>query len=230
MSDGKHSIQWELCDACGKCVDECYSEALEVAGRSVSVLQVIEEVLKDRVFYKNSGGGLMVSGGEPLAQPDFTRALMNHVQKFGIHTALDTSGYAPWEKLCRVLEFVDLVLYDLKHMDFETHERLTGVSNELILENLKRVDETGKPIWIRLPLIPGCNDDEENYHIIGEYLSQIKHIERIDILRYNRLAESKYQNSGMDYSLNGLATPEKKDLEKYREILSKYGLDNITLS
>lgn len=230
VTEGMHSIRWELCDACGDCVDECYSEALELAGRKVSVLQVIEEVLKDRVFYKNSGGGLTVSGGEPLAQPDFTRVLLDHAQRFGIHTALDTSGYAPWDTLCRVLEFTDLVLYDLKHLDSETHKRLTGVSNELILENLGRLDETGKPIWIRLPLIPNCNDDEGNYHRIGEYLSQLKHIKRIDILRYHRLAESKYQNAGMDYRLNGLTTPEKKDVEKHREILAGYGLKNITIS
>jgi pyruvate formate lyase activating enzyme len=230
MVEGMHVIQWDMCNACGDCVEECYSGALELAGLKVKVLEVIEEVLKDRVFYQNSGGGLTVSGGEPLAQPDFTKALFEQAQSFGIHTALDTSGYAPWEILSDVLEHVDLVLYDLKHMDHEVHKRLTGVSNELILENLLRLDESDIPVWIRIPLIPGQNDSEAHFHQFGEFLSGIKHVERIDILRYHRLAESKYEHAGMNYKLKGLKTPDKEEAEHLREILLSYDLKNITVS
>ena len=201
LTGDKHDILWDKCDACGDCVLECFSGALELAGKKVKVLDIIEDVLRDRVFYNNSGGGMTVSGGEPLAQPEFTKALLEQAQRLGIHTALDTSGYASWEILSKVLEHVDLILYDLKHMDSETHERLTGVSNELILENLAKIDAIGKPVWIRIPLIPGLNDDEPHFHRFGEYLNGFNHIERVDILRYHRLAESKYEQAGMTYKL-----------------------------
>ena len=228
--DGRHVVLWERCNSCGDCAEGCFSGALEMAGRRISVLDAMEVILKDRVFYENSGGGVTVSGGEPLAQPLFTGALLKETQRFGIHTALDTSGYAAWSVFEEVLPYVDLVLYDLKHMDSRIHQRLTGVPNELILENLKRVDESGKPIWIRIPLIPGKNDDEENYHKLGEYLSRLSHVERVDILRYHRLAESKYENAGIEYKLKGLETPEKKDVEHLREILLDYGLRKVTIS
>ena len=228
--DGKHEILWDRCTSCGDCIAECYSGALEMAGRRISVLEAMEVILKDSVFYTNSGGGVTVSGGEPLAQPQFTGALLKQTQEFGIHTALDTSGYTHWSVFEEVLPYTDLVLYDLKHMDSGAHKKLTGVPNELILENLKLLDEIGKPIWIRTPLIPGKNNDEENYHKLGEYLSGLRHVERVDILRYHRLAESKYENAGIEYKLKGLETSEKKDVEHLREILLDYGLAKVTIS
>ena len=228
--EGKHVIQWDRCNACGECVEECYSGALELAGRRISVRDAMEVILKDKVFYKNSEGGVTVSGGEPLAQSLFTGAMLGQAQRFGIHTALDTSGYAPWSTLEDVLHHTDLVLYDLKHMNSGIHQKLTGVPNELILENLKRIDDTGKPIWIRVPLIPGHNDDKENYYHLGEFLSRLNNVERFDLLRYHRLAESKYENAGIEYRLKGLETPEKKDAEHLSEILVDYGLRKITIS
>jgi pyruvate formate lyase activating enzyme len=228
--DGKHVIRWEICNTCGDCVKECYSEALELAGRRVKVLDVMEDVLRDRIFYNNSGGGLTISGGEPLLQPQFTKALIEKAQEFGIHTALDTSGYAPWEVLKEVLKNVDLILYDLKHMDPEIHRKLTGVSNELILENLLKVDKMDKQIWVRIPLIPESNDDKAQFHHVGEYLSVFANVERVDILPYHGLAESKYEQAGMNYKLKGLKTPNKKDLEPLKAILMSYGLENVTIS
>ena len=230
MLDGEHVVIWDRCNNCGDCVDRCYSNALEMAGRILNVAEVLEKVLKDAVFYRNSGGGVTLSGGEPLLQPEFTGELLRHAQINGIHTALDTSGYAQWEVLEKVLSHVDLVLYDLKHMDSAIHKRLTGVPNELIHENLKRIDTMEKPIWIRVPLIPGLNDGEENYHQLGDFISKLSHVERIDLLRYHRLAESKYEKTGMSYPLKGLLTPEKKDVEHLREILRGYGLKNVTIS
>jgi pyruvate formate lyase activating enzyme len=230
MLDGEHVVIWVRCNACGKCAEECYSNALEMAGRTTNVTEVIEEILRDYVFYKNSGGGLTVSGGEPLLQPEFTGALLELAKRNDVHTALDTSGYAHWEIIEEILHHVDLVLFDLKHMDSATHKKLTGVHHELIHENLKRIDETGKPIWVRVPLIPGQNDSEENYHQLGDFLSKLSHVERIDLLRYHRLAESKYEQTGMSYPLKGLKTPEKKDVEYLREILRGYGLKNVTIS
>jgi len=224
VMDGQRVIRWELCQACGRCAAECYAGALQLAGRRVTVAEVMDEVLRDRPFYQTSGGGMTLSGGDPLAQFAFTRALLQAGKGEGIHTALDTSGFAPWSHLEELLPFVDLVLYDLKQMDDERHQALTGVSNERILVNLRRLDATGKPIWIRLPLIPGQNDDETNYHALGQLLSELKHVERIEILRYHRLAESKYEHIGQPYLLPGLEPPTEEYAESRRQILLSYGL------
>lgn len=230
MVNGSHEIEWGKCKSCGDCASECFSGALELVGKTRSVGDVLEEVLKDRVFYENSKGGLTVSGGEPLAQPEFTKELFKEAKNEGIHTALDTSGYAAWSVIEPILEHVDLVLYDIKHMDSEKHKEYTGVPNELILENLRKVDATGKPIWVRIPLIPRLNDGKEEFRSIGELLSRIKHLERVDILRYHKMAESKYEHTGQDYSLKGLDTPEKNEVEHLREILLELGVQNVNVS
>jgi pyruvate formate lyase activating enzyme len=223
-------VDWGKCDACGKCAAECYSGALELAGREATVGEVMEEVMKDKVFYDNSKGGLTISGGEPLMQPEFTREVFRRAKESGIHTALDTSGYASWDVIEGVLEHVDLVLYDIKQMDSERHKEYTGVPNELIIENLKKIDTKGKPIWVRIPTIPRLNDSEDNFRKIGELLSGIKHLERVDILRYHKLAESKYEHTGKDYRLKGMDTPEKDEVEHLKNILEGYGILNVIIS
>jgi pyruvate formate lyase activating enzyme len=228
--NGKHEVDWGKCEACGKCAAECYSGALEFAGREATVGEVMEEVMKDKVFYDNSKGGLTISGGEPLMQPEFTREVFKRAKESGIHTALDTSGYASWDVIEGVLEHVDLVLYDIKQMDSERHKEYTGVPNELIIENLKKIDTKGKPIWVRIPTIPRLNDSEDNFRKIGELLSGIKHLERVDILRYHKLAESKYEHTGKDYRLKGMDTPEKDEVEHLKDILEGYGILNVIIS
>ena len=228
--NGKHEVDWTKCEACGKCVEECYAGALELAGREATVEEVMEEVLKDKVFYENSKGGLTISGGEPLMQPGFTGEMFRRAKENGIHTALDTSGYASWDVIEDVMEHVDLVLYDIKQMDSERHIEYTGVRNELIIENLKKIDTKGKPIWVRIPTIPGLNDDEDNFRKIGELLSGLKHLERVDVLRYHKLAESKYEHTGKNYMLKGMDTPEKDDVEHLKEILEGFAISNVIIS
>ena len=224
LVEGRHVVDRGRCLSCGACAEGCYSGALEMAGQRATVGEVIEEVLKDRIFYDNSGGGVTLSGGEPLAQPEFTRALLEAARKEGVHAALDTSGYAPWRVLEGVLEFTDLVLYDLKQMDSGVHRALTGVPNELIIDNLRRLDGLGLPIWIRIPLIPGRNDGDANFHAIGELLSGLANVERVEILGYHRLAESKYERAGMEYTLKGLEPPTEEEIESRRRILLCHGL------
>ena len=224
LVEGRHVVDRGRCLSCGACAEGCYSGALEMAGQWATVGEVMEEVLKDRIFYDNSGGGVTLSGGEPLAQPEFTRALLDVARDEGVHTALDTSGYAPWRVLEGVLEFTDLVLYDLKQMDSEVHRALTGVPSELIIENLRRLDGHGIPIWIRIPLIPGRNDGDANFHAIGELLSGLANVERLEILGYHRLAESKYERAGMEYTLKGLESPTEEEIESRRRILLGHGL------
>ena len=228
--NGKHEVDWDKCVACGTCVAECYAGALELAGREATVEEVMDEVMKDKVFYENSKGGLTISGGEPLMQPGFTGEVFRKAKENGIHTALDTSGYASWDVIEDIMEHVDLVLYDIKQMDSERHKEFTGVSNELIIKNLKKIDTKGKPIWVRIPTIPGLNDGEDNFRKIGELLSRIKHLERVDILRYHKLAESKYEHTGQDYRLKGMDTPEKNDVEHLKDILEGFGVSNVILN
>jgi len=228
LVDSQHVIIWDRCGACGACAAGCYAGALELAGREVTVEEVLEEVLQDRAFYKTSGGGMTLSGGEPLAQYDFTRALFRAAKDEGIHTALDTTGLTTWERLEQLLDDVDLVLYDLKHMDNQRHIALTGVPNTQILENLRRLDTAGQPSWIRIPLIPGQNDGDANYHALGQFISGLRHVERIEILRYHRLAETKYESVGYTYTLKGLEPPSEERAETRRQILLGYGLSQTT--
>jgi pyruvate formate lyase activating enzyme len=230
VDEGQHYIDRAKCKVCGTCVENCFAGALELAGRKVKVTDVIDEIMRDRRFYDNSGGGMTLSGGEPLAQSSFSKELLESVKKEKIHTALDTSGHGSWKILQSLLEFTDLILYDLKQMDSEKHRNLTGVKNELILENLKMVDSLGIPIWIRIPLIPGQNDDDANFHALGDYITRLNNVERVDILRYHKLAQSKYEYCGLEYLLHGIETPTKKFTETRKEILESHGISPIFYS
>ncbi|MEW6359495.1 MAG: glycyl-radical enzyme activating protein [Planctomycetota bacterium] len=201
------------CVLCGKCVEACYAEAQVMEGRKITVEEAVKEIEKDRPFYENSGGGATFSGGEPMMQLDFLVALAGECKKHGLHTALDTSGYARWESYLKVIDFIDLVLYDMKHMDPERHKEFTGVDNKLILANAKRLDERGKMIWIRVPVIPGCNDTIENMQAAADYFKDFQHIKRIDFLPYHRLAESKYRRLHQHYSLEGTEAPAEERLK-----------------
>jgi pyruvate formate lyase activating enzyme len=227
IGDGRHEIDRRRCEICGACVEQCYAVALEITGARRTAAEVIEEVLQDRLFYKNSGGGMTLSGGEPLTQAAFARALLRLARENGIHTALDTAGFASWDTLEKTAELADLILYDLKHTHNPQHLACTGVSNEHILENLRRLDETGRPIWIRIPLVVGYNDSDESFRAFGEFLQELHHVKRIEVLRYNRLAESKYERIGADYPLRGLPTPDWEHAQSRCRILAQYGLPQI---
>lgn len=227
LVDGRRGVLRERCLTCGTCVGVCFAGALEMAGRPMTVDEVLAEVLRDEPFYRRSGGGMTISGGEPMANHAFTEALLTAAGSRGLHTALDTSGLCPWEHLEGVSPHVDLFLYDMKHMDPRRHEALTGVSNEIILDNLRRLDGAGRPIWVRLALIPGQNDDMANAHGMGRFLATLRCVERVEILRYHRLAESKYERMGVDYGLKGLQPPAEGLAGSWREILASYGLSKV---
>lgn len=234
LVNGRHRLDWDRvdprqCADCGACVEGCYAGALRLAGRRTTVAEVMDEVLRDRPFYESSGGGITLSGGEPLAQEGFCEGLLRAARSEGIHTALNTTGCASWTQVAALLPFLGLVLYDLKHMDRERHIALTGMSNEPILDNLRRLDAAGQAIWIRVPLIPGWNDEASNFHALGQFLSSLKHIQRMEILRYHRLAGSKYGQIGRAYRLHGLPSPSEEHAELRREILLSYGLKHILI-
>ncbi|MCD6317639.1 glycyl-radical enzyme activating protein, partial [Candidatus Aerophobetes bacterium] len=177
-------INRKLCDGCGKCVAVCPTDALSLVGRYFSLKEVMEEIEKDVLFYYNSGGGVTLTGGEPTMQIGFVAELAKRLQKERISVALDTCGYASWDRLIRVLEFTDVVLYDFKVMDPNKHKELTGVENDLILQNAIRISRMGIPIIARLPIIPGFNDSEKEIENKLTFLQKLETVVRVDLLPY----------------------------------------------
>lgn len=212
------------CDNCGLCVPACYPGALELLGREVSEEETLAEARKDALFYRNSGGGVTVSGGEPLAQPEFVAGFLRRCQEFGLHTTIDTCGYADSKALQLVLEHVDLVLYDIKHMEDETHRRATGVSNKRILANALAVASAGVSMIMRLPLISGINDSEENVRRTARFAQELG-VRRLDLLPYHRFGTSKYTNLDRRYRLDGMATPPDDVVQHLKAMLESMGLE-----
>ncbi|MBM3133361.1 MAG: glycyl-radical enzyme activating protein, partial [Chloroflexi bacterium] len=195
-----------------------------ITGKFMTVDEVLETVKRDSLFYRNSGGGVTASGGEATAQPEFLIELFRRCRESGIHTALDTTGHVPWETLQKVLEHTDLVLYDIKHMDPARHRELTGVDNALILENARRISRMAKPMWIRFPLVPGCNDSEENLRATGKFTLELG-INQIDILPYHRLGTGKYHRLGREYPLPDARSYREDEIEKIKAMLQALGLE-----
>ncbi|HWR42608.1 trans-4-hydroxy-L-proline dehydratase activase [Sporomusa sp.] len=212
------------CSLSEDCVDTCPTGAMEKVGRKMSVKDVMQEIEKDRIFYEESGGGATFSGGEALMQIDFLEGILDACKTKGIHTALDTSGYAPWESIARIVDKVDLFLYDIKLMDAEMHKKYTGVSNWLILENLKKLASKGSKIWIRIPVIPGINDDAENIKKTGELLSSL-HLKDVFLLPYHNIAIDKYTRLGKMYQLADLQPLLHKQMNEISQKLKEFGLN-----
>lgn len=212
------------CCHCGACVSACPAEARELVGRTIAVEQVMTELRKDIPFYDQSGGGVTFSGGEPVCQPGFLLALLDHCRLEEIHTVVDTSGYAEPNIIREVAKRTDLFLYDLKHMDPCKHQLLTGVTNDLILENLKRLATAGAKIRIRMPIIPGINDDRTNIDATGSYLASLPGVRAIDILPYHSSAGEKYRKLGLVYRLPRLIPPSDLRMQEVAAWLRSYGL------
>ncbi len=217
------TVNAESCTLCGECVEACYAEARQMVGQEMTVAQVMAEVERDVPFYDESGGGVTFSGGEPLAQPDFLLALLRACREREIHTALDTCGFAPWQVLDRVRRHTDLFLYDLKLMAAAAHQKFTGVSNELILRNLQMLSERGHDIILRLPIVPGVNDDEQ-IRRTGEFAAALPHLNRVDVLPYHHSAAQKYERLGRPYQLPTVQPPSEARVAKIIQILQAFDL------
>jgi len=219
------STDEEKCTLCGACVESCYAEAREAVGQKMTVAQVMAKIERDVVFYDESGGGATFSGGEPLMQPDFLLALLQACKEREIHTALDTCGFASWETLDRVRGLVDLFLYDLKLMDGTKHREFTGVPNDPILDNLQRLSAQGHNVILRLPIIPGLNDDEENIRQTGEFATALPGLSGVDILPYHHTATHKYKRLMRDYELSETRPPSNARMAEIAQILGGFGLE-----
>lgn len=224
--DGGKSIDRKRCDACGRCADCCPGEALNLLGRRLTVDEVLAEVAKDALYFENSGGGLTLSGGEPLAQPEFAAELLRRYKREekGHNTAVETCGMADWRVIESLAADVDLFLFDLKHMDPSQHMRLTGCDNRLILDNARRLAEAGCPLAIRLPLIPDINDNPENMEAAADFVLSLPGVNRVDILPYHRLGEPKYHRLERNYGLRGKPSASAERVRWAQGFLEKRGL------
>ena len=185
----------------------------------MSVGEVLKEVKKDRLLYRNSGGGITISGGEPLSQPEFALSLLQSCKEIGLHTCVDTCGFIPPHLLEEAIKYTDLFLFDLKHMDSATHQQITGVPNELVISNAKLIAAKGTPMIIRIALIAGLNDSEENIIATAAFAASLESVQQVDVLPYHRFGVSKYDLLGLPYSLTTLQSYSREDAEKARNII-----------
>lgn len=224
FENGSHLFDRENCTACGKCVEACLFDASVFYGKPMTPAEAVAVILEDRMFYELSGGGATVSGGEPLLQAGFCAELFALLKWENIHTAVDTCGDLPWSAFETVLPQTDLFLYDFKHPNSEAHRKLTGRGNERIKENLLRLGETGKPIEIRIPLIPSLNTADETLKQSADFLSGVKGITVVRLLAYHALARSKYEAVGHADTMPDAGPPDEKTLQHAAEYLKNVGL------
>ena len=209
MTNGRHEFDRDKCIACGKCVDRCLGKALQFYGKSMSVKELMVVILKDKDFYDHSGGGVTLSGGECLTQIDFCVELLKALKVEGIHTAVDTSGFVPTETLDKVIPYTDIFLYDIKAFSEENHIRCTTQSNNIILHNLRYLDDKGCHIEVRIPYVPHYNDCEMEE--IGTLLYSLKNVSKIRVLPYHNYAGSKYTSLGLENALP-LTLPSNEEI------------------
>lgn len=214
-----------LCLTRGCCAEACPARAREIVGREFSVREIMEEVSRDLVFYEESGGGVTFSGGEPLAQPEFLSAVLSACRGEGIHSVLDTSGYAESGLFIDIASLADLVLFDIKAIDPEAHLRLTGVYNEEILDNVTRLSEEGIATLIRIPLIPGMNDDERNIRETGVFVSNLSSVTGVELLPFHSMAREKHERFSIPYHGPGEESYPVEKLLKAEKILSSLGVN-----
>ena len=217
------AVDWERCTHCAACTSVCYPGALKMSGTWMTAAELVAQVEKDLPFFNSSGGGVTLTGGEATAQPGFSIQFLSGCRALGIHTALETNGCAPWSLYQDLLEVVDLFLYDIKHMDESSHRRLTGASNHLVLSNLRSLAEQGAEIIVRVPCIPGLNDDPANIAATAAFVRQIG-LHTIHLLPYNSSAGAKYTWLGREYSLEQQPSQSGQAMDELAAICRSYGL------
>ena len=220
----KIAVDRTLCDNCLACAKVCIGRALKPSGREISVEEAFKRIEKDSFFFSD-GGGATISGGEPMAQFEFTLALAKRLHDTGIHVCLDTTGFAPAEHYLAILPYVDLFLYDLKHMDSQQHRRLTGVPNELILSNVKLLAAHGGALQIRMPVIPKLNNSRENLVRTAEFCALLGDaVKTVQLLPYHNLGRSKYERIGWEYKIKNIDPPDEDYMNEVLALFLSYGL------
>ncbi len=234
MVDGVKLYDRDKCVACGKCAETCYAEALVFTGKTMTMEDVLAEVLADRPFYATSGGGVTLSGGEPALQLDFSYEILARSKAEGVHTAIETDANYAWERLEKLLAVTDFVMTDIKHMDSAKHREVTGVPNERILDNHRRLMATDKPVVFRTPVVPTVNATPEEIGAIAAYIRDLADLRKksgssapppsLDLLPFHRLAGDKYRSLGLEYKAKDLPTPTKAEMTAFVELAAGYGI------
>jgi len=218
-ADGIHTYDRTNCVRCGNCVGQCHGGALELIGSETTVKDVLAEVIKDKRYFDNSGGGLTVSGGEPMAQFEFTHALLKAAVQEGIHTCLDTCGYAPFEQYAELIRSVNLFHYDIKETDPARHDKYIGTGNELIMDNLYKLDAAGADIVLRCPVVPGYNDREQHLLNLADIAGRCAHVREIHILPFHPYGSSYSGKIGRAYALNGQEAANEEQVQRWLAIV-----------
>ncbi|MCF7943545.1 MAG: glycyl-radical enzyme activating protein [Spirochaetia bacterium] len=213
------------CILCGACVDACFYNARKIIGEEKSVEALFEEIMRDRCFYEESGGGVTFSGGEPLLQADELSVLARMLKKEGIHTALETAGHVKWEAFQKVLPHIDLVYHDLKHIDSQEHKTYTGVPLEQILSNISRLSREHGNVIVRIPVVPGVNDDPAAITSMMEYITKKTAVRKVELLPFHRLGAAKYEGLGWIYQMAAVQNLAKESCEPIAEIGRGLGLE-----
>jgi pyruvate formate lyase activating enzyme len=226
LETGRLSWDHRICNDCGRCAEVCTAGAFRLIGKEWTAGEVIAEVLRDAPFY-GEGGGLTLTGGEPALQPEFAAALLHLAKGEGIHTAMETCGQVPWLHYAACLPALDLVLFDIKHVDALDHRKGTGVDNRRILENLERLDRQAQALVVRIPLIPGYNTAEEDLEATAAWISRLGRVSAVHLLPYHTLARSKYKALGLEYPLGEQPPMTVAEAEGKAHIFQQKGLKVI---
>ena len=219
------TVDRKICDNCGSCAEKCYPGALYICGKDYTVDEVMKIVKRDIPFYEESEGGVTLSGGECMSQPDFAVELLKRLKAENIHTAVDTTGFVPWEKLEQALPYTDLFLYDLKHMDSAAHKTVTGVPNELILDNARRIAAAGGKMQVRIPVIPGFNNGHANIRKTGEFCVELGDaVTVIQLLPYHNMGNMKYFRLDDEAIVMEATPPSDEEMQHHKSVLEAMGL------
>ena len=224
LNENGVNVDRTSCDCCGKCVSVCNAEALRLLGRKMTVAELVAELLKDAVVFKHSHGGVTLSGGEPLLQPEFTVALARALADAGISVGVDTCGYVPQKTLNQLLPYVDYFLWDVKLVNERRHRDLTGVSNRRILNNLKFLSQQGTPIYVRIPLIPGFNDSKKDLEAVCRLVQGLASVVEIDLLPLHHLGKARYLSLGREYPIEGVSLISETILQECQQFVQSHGL------
>jgi pyruvate formate lyase activating enzyme len=222
-NEGVHEIAFDKCQHCGSCVEACYNKALKIFGTKMDTDELMKIIVRDRSFYEKSNGGLTVSGGEPMSQFDGTLELFKAAKNEGLHTCLDTSGFARKELYEQIMPYVDVFLFDYKLTDCEKHQKYTGVPNDLIKSNMDMLCKNCAVIFLRCPIIPGINDDDEHLDAIAALSRKYDAIAQVNVMAYHDMAKGKIKHIGGTYALEDLKTVDKTEKQALYDRLEKMG-------